>query len=219
MGYYIDAKKVSLDTLQKRIEETDLIPSQQMLLDDIGKNFVTFKENGYGTLLDLRKEIKNVKNIPSVAEKTGINPAYLTILRRLIEGYFPKSVPIKAFDWFPPKDMDKLAEEGHKNNVKLFDLLNSSQKRVEIAKQLIIDQDILDELYSIVNLTRIQWISPMAARMLFLVGYKDTHSIASADAEDMCNELDRINKEKGFFKGKIGLRDIKRLIKAASFIS
>ncbi len=33
MPYHIDAEKVSLDELRKRIEETDLVPSRASLLE------------------------------------------------------------------------------------------------------------------------------------------------------------------------------------------
>ena len=35
MPYYIDAERVSLDDLQKRIVETDLVPSRRSLLEEI----------------------------------------------------------------------------------------------------------------------------------------------------------------------------------------
>lgn len=81
-----------------------------------------------------------------------------------------------------------------------------------------IDTQTINDLFCLVNLTRIQWISPLAARCLFSAGYNNVKKAAKANAEKMCNELDRINKEKGFFKGKIGLRDIRRLIKAAAYV-
>jgi len=219
MNYYLNAEKISLDELQKRIEETDLVPSRSSLLKNIEENFEILKENGYATLAGLRKELKNSKNIPSVLKKTGIASDYLTLLRREIESYFPKPFPISAFDWFPKKYISKLEKQGYKNTVLIFDNLNSSKKRAEISALLGIDTQIIDDIFCLVDLTRIQWISPIAARMLLSAGYNNAKRVAKANADKMCNELDRINKEKNFFKGKIGLRDIKRLIKAAAYVS
>ena len=61
MSYYIDAEKVSLDDLQKRIEETDLIPSRAALLEKIKDKFSALKAQGILTLAYLRKELKDVK--------------------------------------------------------------------------------------------------------------------------------------------------------------
>ena len=63
MDYYLDDEKISLDELQKRIEETDLVPSRSSILENIKYNFTVLKEKGYSTLVDLRKELKNSKKI------------------------------------------------------------------------------------------------------------------------------------------------------------
>jgi hypothetical protein len=55
--------------------------------------------------------------------------------------------------------------------------------------------------------------------MLVCAGYTNVKMVSKANAEKLCGQLDRVNKENKFFKGKIGLRDIKRLIKSASYIS
>ncbi len=219
MGYYIDAEKISLDELQKRIEETDLVPSRRSLLENIIGNFKVLKNNGYVTFADLRRDLKNSKNIPSVSNKTGISSEYLTLLRREIESYFPKVFPVKAFNWFHQEDIEKLEKQGYKNSVLLFEALSSSQEKEKISTELGINIKVIDEISCLVNLTRIQWTSPLAAKMLISAGYNDVNSVAEANADKLCDELDRVNKENKFFKGKIGLRDIKRLIKAASYVS
>ena len=219
INYYINTEKISLDELQKRIEETDLVPSRSSLLENIKEKFLVLKENGYATLADLRKELKNSKNIPSISEKIGLSAEYLTLLRREIEGYFPKAFKISSFDWLPKRDIEKLEQKGYKNTALLFDVLNSSEKREEISTDLGIDTQTIDELSCLVNLTRIQWVSPLAAKMLVSAGYNDAKSVAEANAEKMCDGLDKVNKENNYYKGKIGLRDVKRLVKAASYVS
>jgi hypothetical protein len=77
---------------------------------------------------------------------------------------------------------------------------------------------ILESLVQLADLTRVQWVSPTAARMLVEAGYDSVSKLAVADAEDLCEALVRINEGGRFFKGKIGLRDIKRLVKAASYV-
>ncbi len=99
MPYYIDANKVKLEDLMSRITEADLVPSRRKLLEDIEINFDKLKKNGIFTLTDLRKSIKNPKNIVPLAEKTNIEIEYLTLLRREVESYFPKAYILRAFDW------------------------------------------------------------------------------------------------------------------------
>ena len=219
MSYYIDAEKVSLDDVQKRIKETDLIPSRCSLLEDIDEKFLKLKANGALTLADLRKGLKNPKNIPALSKRTGIDPAYLTVLRRETESFFPKTCALGAFDWLLKKDCDTLERKGLKNTLLLYEALDTPKKREEMATALGFDKNFIDSLFSLVDLTRIQWTSAIVARMLVAAGYTTVQSVSTANPDELCSELDRVNKENKYFKGKIGLRDIRRLIKAASYVS
>jgi hypothetical protein len=67
-------------------------------------------------------------------------------------------------------------------------------------------------------LMRVQWVSPTFARMLIVAGYDSAVKVAEANADDLCEALASINAGGKFFKGKIGLRDIKRLVQAASYV-
>ncbi|KLK87648.1 hypothetical protein SZ63_10140 [Methanoculleus sediminis] len=219
MSYNIDAEKVRLDDLQKRIEETDLVPSRSSLLEEIDGTFSKLKAHGFATLADLRKALKNPKKIPALSKETGVDTAYLTLLRREIESYFPKAHPVGAFDWFRKTDLDNLESRGLKNTALLYETLASPEKREETAIVLGVDAEFIDSIYALADLTRIQWVSPTAARMLVSAGYTDAKAVSAADPEELCSDLDRVNKEHNYFKGTIGLRDIRRLVKAASYVS
>ncbi len=60
-------------------------------------------------------------------------------------------------------------------------------------------------------------MSPTAARMLVEAGYDSTSKVAAADGGDLSEALARVNERGRFFKGKIGLRDVRRLIRAAGY--
>jgi len=216
--YYIDADKMSLDDIKKRIEETDLVPSRIMLKDNIDEQFEKFKEYGFLTLADLRKELKNTKNIPSLSKKTGVNSDYLTLLRREIESYFPRAFPLSSFGWLPKEELAKLENLGYKNSVLLFETLNSPETITKLSNELEFAQEFIDNIYALIDLTRIQWVSPIAARILVAAGYNNAKMVSIADADELCSRLDKVNKDNQFFKGKIGLRDIKRLVKSASYV-
>jgi hypothetical protein len=63
------------------------------------------------------------------------------------------------------------------------------------------------------------WVSPTAARMLIEAGYDSASAVAAADAEELCEALVRANADHRFFKGQIGLRDIRRLVRAAGYVA
>lgn len=218
MAYYIDAGKVSLDDLKKRIEETDLVPSRASLLDRIDGKLKALEQQGITTLANLRNELRNSKRLEAVSNATGIETQYLILLRREIEGYFPKPSALKVFDWLPKGAIAILEENGIRDTTALYKAASSVNGRTELAKSTGVDVSILEALVRLADLTRVQWVSPTVARMLVEAGYDSVSKVAAADADDLCQALMHINEGDRFFKGKIGLRDIKRLIRAASYV-
>lgn len=218
MAYHIDAEKVSLNDVRKRIEETDLVPSRASLLDDIDIKFKALEQEGITTLARLRYELKTSKRLEAVSNATGIDKQHLILLRREIGGYMPKLFPLRAFDWLPEGDIAKLEESGIRDTAALYEAASSVKSRTELAESTEVDVAILDALARLADLTRVQWVTPMAARILVEAGYDSASKVAAADAEDLHEALVRVNEGDSFFKGKIGLRDIRRLVRAASYV-
>lgn len=210
MSYFID-DRIPLIALKKRIVDTDLVPSRSSLKEGIDTKFSKLEENGYRTLSDLRKALKNAKRIPAVSKETGIEEQYLVLLRREIESYFPKPFPIRSFTLLDDTVIKKLEKEGIKNTQVLYETLRKGDLPG-------IDPETKETLSHLSDLTRIQWTNPTAAMMLLEAGYADARSVAVADPDKLCKDLDRVNENDRFFKGKIGLRDVKRLVKAASYL-
>lgn len=216
--YHINAEKVSLDDLQKRLEATDLVPSRASLREKIAIRMKALKKQGITTLAELRNELKNAKRLTAVAKATGIDEQYLVLLRREIEGYFPKSVALKTITWLPKDEIAKLEQNGIDDTAMLYGAVNNTQKRTELAKSTGVALATLEALARLADLMRVQWVSPTFARMLIVAGYDSAAKVAAANADELCEALTSINAEDRFFKGKIGLRDIKRLVQAASYV-
>src|SRR5512133_1979483 len=111
MAYHLDAEKIKLGDLQKRIEATDLVPSRASILEGLGTKMKSLEKQGITTLADLRNELKTSKRLETLAKSTGIETDYLTLLRREIEGRFPKPPPLKDFDWLPKSEIAKLERD------------------------------------------------------------------------------------------------------------
>jgi len=86
------------------------------------------------------------------------------------------------------------------------------------VKSTVVDTAMLEMLARLADLMRVQWVSPTFGRMLIVAGYDSAAKVAAANADDLCEALASINAGDRFFKGKIGLRDIKRLVQAASYV-
>ena len=218
MAYYIDAEKVSLDDLRKRIEDTDLIPSRVSLLENIAEKMKRLEQQGITTFAQLRTELKNSKRLEALAKVTGIDVDYLVLLRREIESFFPRSFPLRDFDWLPDEEISKLKKVGVGDIASFYQKACNIEKRKELAKTSGVDIVIIETLTRLADLTRVQWVSPTTARMLVEAGYDNAAKLAAADGEELFNAFVRVNDGGRFFKGTIGLRDVKRLIRAASYI-
>jgi hypothetical protein len=219
MAYHIGAEKVSLDELQKRIEATDLVPSRVSLLDQLGTKLKALERHGITTLAQLRHELKSAKRLAATAQSTGIDVQYLILLRREIESYFPKPFALKAFQGLPQKEIAQLERHGIRDTAALYEATSSAARKTKLAKSTEVDASTLEALARLADLTRIQWVNPTAARMLVAAAYDSAAQVAAADAEALYEALSRVNAGDKFFKGKIGLRDVKRLVQAAGFIS
>lgn len=218
MAYYIDGASISLSNLRMRIEATDLVPSRAALLDGIEKNFFELEKQGITTLAALRNELKSNKRLENISIETGIDSHYLVLLRREIESYFPSLFALNAFIWLPKEEITKLEENGLRDTAALCNTASSAKSIAEFAESISIDVVILETLIKLADLTRVQWVSPTTARMLVEAGFDSASKLVSADSEDLYNALMQVNAEYRFFNGKIGLRDIKRLIRAASYV-
>ena len=218
MTYYIDTESVSLDDLRKRIEGTDLVPSRTSLLDGIRAKTKLLKQQGITTLASLRRELKNSRRLEALSAATGIEKQYLVLLRREVEGYFPKPSALKSFDWLPEGDIARLVEAGIRHTASLYEAACSFGGIVELADSTDVEVVILEALVHLADLSRVQWVSPTVARMLVETGCESASALAAVDAGELYQALVRVNEEGKFFKGKIGLRDIKRLINAACYV-
>lgn len=218
MAYHIDAENINLADLQKRIEETDLVPSRASLLEKLGPKMKILERHGISTLACLRDELKTAKRLEAVARATGIEVQYLTLLRREVESYFPKPFALKNFDWLPASEIAKLQRNGIKDTAALYEATDTRQKRTAFVKSSGIDGTVIETLAQLADLTRVQWASPTAARMVVESGYKSAAELAKADPDELDKAFLRVNAGNRLFKGRIGLRDVKRLIQAARYI-
>lgn len=216
MGYYVDDGAADLDYLRNRLYATDLIPSHQALLEGIDKNFAALELAGCKSMRELRARLKNAKAISSLAEQSGVDLNYLNLLRRAVEGFFPKPKPLAAFDWLDLGVVDKLEKAGIKDSRQLH--LAAGCGAETLGAKIGLDADALAELIALSDLSRAQWVSPAFARALYAAGYDNAAKVAAADAETLCQAIEDANAKARFYNGKIGLRDVKRLITAASYV-
>ena len=107
---------------------------------------------------------------------------------------------------------------GNKDSAQFYEATDTEEKTERLVGETGLDTREIQELACLCNLTRVQWTSPMAARMLYECGIHNPEELADADSEKLCEMLDTVNTMHRYFKGKIGLRDVKRLVLAAAYV-
>lgn len=219
MSYYVDDQKITLPDLKNRLRDTDLIPSRQALLEDIENCFEKLQNNSIHSLADLRKILKTPKTMIALSDHSKISIEYLTLLRREIESFFPRAVQLREFEWLDSGLISALGGHGYSDAKSLFEAGEDLAKRQEIVNSPGVGGTFFEELMVLVDLSRIQWVSPTFAGVLFHSGYFSAKAIASAEAEKLFADVELTNHDNRYFKGKVGLRDIARVIKAASYLT
>ncbi|WP_179953883.1 DUF4332 domain-containing protein [Denitrobaculum tricleocarpae] len=216
MSYHIDDQSLGLKWLEERLRNTDLIPSQKPLLDGVSKKMHALAEAGVQSLGDLRTALKTEKSLTSLSRRSAVEADYLQSLRRAVNGFFPKPRAFKDMDWLDEKTVASLDKLGLKNTQQLFEAASSGEAGLD--KETDFDRNQLKNFMSISDLCRIQWVSPNFARVLAAAGFKTADAVAHADPETLFHAIARANEGARFYKGKVGLRDVQRLVAAAAYV-
>jgi hypothetical protein len=219
MAYHLDAETLSLDDLRQRIEATDLVPSRARLATEAAASLKALRGFGLTSVADLRRELKTPTRLQAVARATGLDAALLALLRREVEGYFPKPVALKAFDWLPSDELARLERLGLRDTARLYAATGDAQRCRELARSAGVAAATVEALARLADLSRVQWVSPTFARMLVAAGYDSPALIAAADAQALTQALASANAGARFGKVTIGLRDAQRLVVAARYVA
>ncbi len=215
-GYYLDDEATGLDALRERLEATDLIPSQKPLLDGIEDKMTALQRAGIASVADLRAALKSKKSLATLSKTSGIDLNYLQLLRRTVNGFFPKPRALREFEWLKSSLIERLESAGIKNTRQLFEA--ASRDVSAFAKKTGANPKKLEEVFELSDLSRVQWVSPTFARTLVAAGVSSAAAVAKADPEALFEAIAKANQGAKFYKGKVGLRDVRRLVSAAAYV-
>lgn len=216
MRYYLDEHATDLNALQERLQSTDLIPSQEPLLEGMADKMTSIEMAGMTSLSELRYALKTEKSLTELSKNSGVDTDYLRLLRRTINGFFPKPKPLKDIDWLGSGVIRKLNQAGIKNTRHVFEA--AFDGTAAFAKQTGIDQEDAQTFLAVADVCRIQWVSPTFARVLIAAGLANAAAVANSSPQVLFEAIKKANENGEFFKGTVGLRDIKRLVAAARYV-
>lgn len=217
MGYDIAESEYDLARIEQRITNTDLTPAIEPIRKDIHENLSRLEPCGVKDLGGLRRLLKDKKKLASVSARSGIAEDVLVLLRREIEGWFAEPVKLKDIAWLDPGIVDALARCDIFTSKDAYERLTADHQRGEIGQKSGVEQPVLEYVYQLSSLSRIRWVSPSVARVLIELGY-DAEALKQADAGRLAKEIETLNGQQQYYKGKIGERDVARLIREAGYV-
>lgn len=217
MNYQIDCLSFNTKQILDRIKKTDLVPSLDPIKEKADEILTKFEADGLNNLEEIRKSLSSKKKLTDIALRLQIDENLLVLFKREIEGWIAKDRSIDEFDWIPIKNRKLLKEYGISSSKEAFEKLNSAAAREEISESLKIDEETLREIYGISNLMRIRWLSPTFTRIFYDLHYT-VEKLHQARADLLAKEVDDYNRKVHYYKGKIGERDMNRIILESQYV-
>ena len=215
MGYYVDLKKMSIDKYRNTLKSTNLLPSWKILALNIDKNLEAIKQQNIHNLNELLEALKTKNKLQEFSTKSGLSVEYLTVLRRVVNGYLPKPNRIMDFPGIAESVVNSLKSIGIKNTLNLYNKVLTPKQRTDLSNQTGIPQEEINELTRLCDISRVKWVNHTFAFVLFKSGYRSAEEIANADYKEMYENIKKLNSEQHIYKGNIGVNDMKRCVDAA----
>lgn len=218
MSYSIDLSKISLEQYKKELRKKILIPSRQILREQVDAHFNAFKSLKIKNLEELFLTISNKKAKTELLKDDNISDEYLTILQRELKSIQSRPLKLSEFTWISKDTITKIEKAGIMNTKVLYERLGKSKERKQFSKIVGADEKVIVELLKLSDLTRIQWVNATFAHILMAAGFDTVEKVSQANHEDLYNKVSSKNNELKLYKGKIGLNDMKICIEAAKSI-
>jgi len=140
---------------------------------------------------------------------------YLTILLRELNSMLPKPNKISEFKGISQEAIKKLEAIGFTNTLKLYPRILTPKARIELSETTGIPYNHILELAKLTDLSRIRWVGATFARMLYDLGIDSLEKAANVNPETLHQQLNELNAKANYFKGHIGLNDIRIFVQIA----
>ena len=219
MSYYVELNKISLDDYKEILKASDLLPSRNILKDNVDKNLETIKKHKIQNLEELLDQLKDKKKLIAFSKLSGVSEDYLTILIREIKSYRQNPTKIKDFPDITVDTIKRLEKIGVVNTFQLFNKILTPKERLELSKQTGIAEKEILRLTKLTDLTRIRWVNHTFAYVLLEASYDTSKKVAGADYKTLHNKIRIFNENRKIYKGNVGLHDMKLCVEAAKNVS
>jgi hypothetical protein len=198
----------SLDHLQHVLETGNLLPSEQILGEDMADRFAVLASMGIANLKHLADRLSTKKKLAQFAEESGLPEKYLVILRRRAGTYKPKPVSLNKLPGIKPQYVERLAAVGIKHSRHLFERAISKQDRAELARLANVPEDALLELVKLSDLVRAPYVGAVYARILYEAGADTLEKLAQSMPDELLARMIAVNEEQQITKAAMPNEDL-----------
>ena len=210
VNYHIDLESYRLDKVRQDLESREVTRSRRLLKEDIPGNFAILEGQGIRSLQQLSDALKTKKKLAEFSRASGLSEDYLVLLKREVGSYTPKPFNLSKVPATDPEFIDKFEAVGIKNTRHLFDRGQTRSERAQLSRQTGLPESAVLEMMRIADLSRIWGVGPFFTRILYEAGYDSVQAVAVADLDKMYQEVNQVNKEKGYTpimasKGEVGM--------------
>lgn len=216
--YHINLEEYSLNKFKTNLVESKLIPSREILKEDIDQRFKVLEDNDICNLQELKNVLKTPKKSREFAAITGLPEDYILILRREVNSYNPNPVNLDKFPGINSDTISKLQKVNLKNTRHLFEKVKTPDDREKLASELEISLDEIMELTKLTDLSRVKWVGPVFARIFVDSGTDTVEKMSQSDAEPLYKKLVELNQENRYTKSKFQESDVELCIKVSKLV-
>jgi hypothetical protein len=208
MGYLIDLKNIPIADYLHLLKNQDLIPSRKMLQDDIDANFKAMQDAGIRSVAELKAAISTPQKITMFSAQSQVSIEYLTLLKREIGSLDQKPVLLAHFPGIDPLVIKKLNDGGIESSKNYYDLYCSQGSGKKLAALLEVSLQVVEDLWALSNLVRLNGVGALAARTFLDAGYRSVADVANARAGEMLAKVTQVNETRHYYSAKLGQKDI-----------
>lgn len=217
-NYYINLNNYSLSDYAKELEHAELLPSRKIIQENTKERFSRLSKEGIKNLNDILSVLKTKDKIKTFAKKTGLPEEFLVILVREIKSIQPKPVKLDDLPNISKTTIKKLESLGIKNTKEFFKFVKTEDSRQKLSNKTGINSKEILELTKLTDVSRIKWVGANFARVLVDSSCDTVKKVAEADYKKLLEEVNKVNEEKRYYKGKLGLNDMKLCVLAAKSV-
>ena len=170
--YSTDLTAISLDAFEQTILTIDLLSSRKVLAEGISELVPELKRMGINTLEDLRGLLRDKKRYSELAVGLSVDEKYLTVLNREVNSYVSKPVPLAQLKVFTEPELERLHVARVRSTKALYERCTLPSDRQEIAVELDLDDERLEQALELSDLVRINGVGPAFAHFLSDVGIR-----------------------------------------------